>query len=78
MKDFTRFLKEEYKKDHGKIFHHNNSKWDKMTDTQRLQAVEQKRTTFISKWQAFEKQATTTVQASICTQMLVLIGNCCR
>lgn len=70
MKAFTKELKRIVPKDINKISRHNNSKWDKMTDSQKRSHILNKKKSYFEKWKNLQSQAITKTQKEICKYML--------
>lgn len=74
MKEYTRFLQEECKKDKGNIIHVNHSKQNKRTDKQNEQSVKDRYKHYTDKWNAYLSKTETEAQKNICKYMLKRIN----
>lgn len=70
MKEYTRFLKAENKKDKISIYQHNNSKARKRTPEQNEQARTDKYNHFFNKWTSLLEQCETDAQKGYCEDIL--------
>lgn len=73
MREYTKQIKKEAEKDIGKISQRNNSKWEKMNESQQQAHIADKKRSFTSKWEALQKEAETVAQKRICNRMLAAI-----
>ena len=70
MKEFTRFLKDEAKKDISKIYSNNNSKERKRSAEQNAQSLNDKVNFYKNKWTDLILKAETVSQKNICWDVL--------
>lgn len=70
MKESTRSLKEEMRKDINKIYSHNNSKMRKRTDEQNEQHRSDKYNFYHKKWTDLKQSAETPAQREYCDNVL--------
>lgn len=73
MKEFTRFLKDEAKKDIAKIYSNNNSKERKRSAEQNAQSLNDKANFYKNKWADLILKAETPAQKSICWDVLLRV-----
>ena len=70
MKEYTKFLKEENKKDKQNIYYHNNSKFNKRTPEQNEQARRDKYNYYYKKWSELLEKCDTEAQKDYCNDIL--------
>ena len=70
MRDYTRFLKDEAKKDIAKIYSNNNSKERKRSAEQNAQSLNDKANFYKNKWTDLILKAETSTQKNICRDVL--------
>lgn len=75
MKEFTKFLKAENKKDKIAIRQHNNSKARKRTSEQNEQARMDKYNHYFKKWTALLEKSKTDAQKEYCNDVLIRLHN---
>ena len=73
MKEYTKQLYKLSDSDFIRIHQHNNSKWDKMTEAQKAQAVQDKKAFYTRLWNERLQESTTKRQKDICKNMLSFI-----
>ena len=70
MKDSTRILREEMRRDIDKIKYHNNSKMRKRTNEQNEQHRRDKYNFYLKKWTDLKQSAETPAQIEYCDNVL--------
>ena len=70
MKKYTKYLKNISRTDFTRITQHNNSKWDKMTDADKIKHIQDKKAFYIRKYTDLLSDATTAAQKRICLKMI--------
>lgn len=70
MREYTRFLKDEAKKDIAKIYSNNNSKERKRSAEQNAQSLNDKANFYKNKWTDLILKAETVSQKNICWDVL--------
>ena len=70
MKTYTKYLKNISHTDFTRITQHNNSKWDKMTDADKIKHIQDKKAFYIRKYTDLLSDATTAAQKRICLKMI--------
>lgn len=70
MKTYTKYLKTISHTDFTRITHHNKSKWDKMTDADKIKHIQDKKAFYIRKYTELLSDATTAAQKRICIKMI--------
>lgn len=73
MKEFTRFLKNEAKKDISKIYSNNNSKERKRSADQNAQSLNDKANFYKNKWTDLILKTETVAQKNICWDVLARV-----
>ena len=77
MKNYTKYLKDISKRDHIAITQRNNSKDNQRSDSQRIQALHDKKAFYTRKYTDLLGDCTTPAQKRICRNMLDLIEKNC-
>lgn len=70
MKEYTKFLRAENKKDKSSIYYHNNSKASRRTLEQNEQAKNDKYNHYLKKWTKLLEQCETKAQKEYCEDIL--------